>query len=437
MNFHFGTFSETSYNTLVKKSVIQLYLGSYSIRGKKMIKQGRNDPCACGSGKKFKQCCGGNVSNAVAISTQVIAQALRTAWSNFEASRLEQSDAICQQILKAVPAQIDAIYLLGLIALKDGQITRAIEYLSIAVKRNPDKPQFIASLGLAYHEQGQLEQAVKAYKKAIALEPSYVDAHYNLHAALIKASDLKESISSLKNVLKLSPNDVDAVFMLVMLLEYQSGSDAAVIDFKQLEHTSPIIQSRLDAWNYLKAHAKPLPPITGSIVNSFKIALAAAKVSGMVLEFGVRHGNSIIQLAALANQRVHGFDSFEGIPEDWHDEGRGSYSTKGVIPKVPNEVTLHQGWFDQTLPAFLMQHAGPARLINIDCDIYSSTKTVLDSLASRIVIGTVIIFDEYIGNEHWRKDEYKAFQEAVAKFNWRYEYLCFSFFTKQVAIRII
>ncbi|RND30199.1 hypothetical protein EC575_21140, partial [Vibrio cholerae] len=22
------------------------------------IKQGRNDPCACGSGKKFKKCCG-------------------------------------------------------------------------------------------------------------------------------------------------------------------------------------------------------------------------------------------------------------------------------------------------------------------------------------------------------------------------------------------
>jgi tetratricopeptide (TPR) repeat protein len=402
-----------------------------------MIKQGRNDPCACGSGKKFKQCCGlTDANNSAAISPQAITQALRAAWANFEALRLEQSSAICQQILKVVPAQIDTLYLLGLIALKDGQITRAIEYLSIAVKRDPEKPQFVASLGFAYHEQGQLDLAVKAYRKAIALEPRYVDAHYNLHAALIKTSNLEDSISSLKNVVKLSPSDVDAIFMLGMLLDYQASTSEAEIYFKQLEHASPIIQSRLDAWNYLKTHANPLPAITGSIIKSFEIALTAAKVFGMVLEFGVRHGNSIGQLSALANQRVHGFDSFEGIPEDWHDEGRGSYSTKGVIPKVPNEVTLHQGWFDQTLPEFLMQHVDPVRLINIDCDIYSSTKTVLDLLAPRIVVGTVIVFDEYIGNEHWREDEYKAFHEAVAKFKWQYEFLCFSFFTKQVVVKI-
>jgi hypothetical protein len=197
-----------------------------------------------------------------------------------------------------------------------------------------------------------------------------------------------------------------------------------------------VIQSRLDAWNYLKTHAKPLPLITGSIIDTFKVATNEAEIEGLVLEFGVRHGNSIGQLASLAKQAVHGFDSFEGIPEDWHDEGKGSYSTKGVIPKVPSNVTLHRGWFDQTLPKFLAEHTEPIRLINIDCDIYSSTKTILDLLAPRIQSGTVLIFDEYIGNQHWREDEFKAFQEAVKTYAWDYEYLTFSFFTKQVVIRI-
>jgi hypothetical protein len=74
--------------------------------------------------------------------------------------------------------------------------------------------------------------------------------------------------------------------------------------------------------------------------------------------------------------------------------------------------------------------------VNVDCDIYSSTKTVLDLLAPRMQVGTVIIFDEYIGNAHWREDEFKAFQEAVATYGWKYEYLCFSFFTKQVAVKL-
>ncbi|HEU4709088.1 MAG TPA: hypothetical protein VFS17_07225, partial [Methylophilaceae bacterium] len=68
---------------------------------------------------------------------------------------------------------------------------------------------------------------------------------------------------------------------------------------------------------------------------------------------------------------------------------------------------------------------------------YSSTKTVLDALAPRIIPGSILVFDEYIGNEHWREDEYKAFQEAVKAYGWRYEYLSFSLFTKQVAVRIL
>ena len=65
-----------------------------------------------------------------------------------------------------------------------------------------------------------------------------------------------------------------------------------------------------------------------------------------------------------------------------------------------------------------------------------TTKTILEVFAKQIIPGTVIVFDEYIGIEHWREDEFKAFQEAVLKHGWEYEYLCFSFVTKQVVVRI-
>jgi tetratricopeptide (TPR) repeat protein len=401
-----------------------------------MTQTSRNALCLCGSGKKYKQCCRG-IGKSPLLNHQALAQALRTAWINFEAGRLEHAAEICQQILKTVSKQIDAVYLLGLIALKDGQIARAIQYLTDVVKRDATKAPFIASLGFAYHEQGQIELAVQAYRQAIQLDANCIDAHYNLHAALINSLELNDAIDSLQTLIALSPNDQDALFMLAMLYDYQGNIDSAQTYFDRLSNASPVIQSRLDAWHYLKANTKKFPLITGSIINTFKIATNAAKIEGLMLEFGVRHGNSIGQLASIAKQDVHGFDSFEGIPEDWHDEGKGSYSTKGVIPKVPSNVTLHQGWFDQTLPQFLAEHTAPVRLINIDCDIYSSTKTVLDLLAPRIQSGTVMIFDEYIGNQHWREDEFKAFQEAIKTYGWHYEYLSFSFFTKQVVLKIL
>lgn len=404
-----------------------------------MSKPSRNAPCPCGSGKKYKQCCDA-AGKVAGLNPQALAVGLRTAWANFEAGRLEHAAEICQQILQLARSQIDAVYLLGLIALKDGQIERAVQYLSDVVKRDVTKAPFIASLGFAYHEQGKIDYAIQAYQKGITLDPSCIDAYYNLHAALIqidKPKDLSESIIALKKLVELAPQDQDALFMLGLLHDYQDDTALAQDCFNQLQNPAPVIKARLDAWDYFKQHAKPLPPITGSIYDTFKIATESAANEGLVLEFGVRHGNSIGQLAALTKQAVHGFDSFEGLPEAWHDEGKGSYSTKGIIPKVPANVTLHKGWFDETLPKFLAEHPEPVRLINIDCDIYSSTKTILDLLASRIKTGTVIIFDEYIGNQHWREDEFKAFQETVKANNWKYEYEAFSFFTKQVVVKIV
>ena len=133
---------------------------------------------------------------------------------------------------------------------------------------------------------------------------------------------------------------------------------------------------------------------------------------------------------------MHGFDSFVGLPETWGERPKGTFSTGGVLPTVPANVTLHAGWFDETLPKFLAEHPGYARMMNIDCDIYSSTVTILENFRDRITKGTIILFDEYIGNATWREDEFKAFSEFVNDNNIEYEYLAFNLITKQVVVEI-
>jgi hypothetical protein len=229
---------------------------------------------------------------------------------------------------------------------------------------------------------------------------------------------------------------LDYRFILGILLDYSGRSKEATVHFEMVERGASLDRARMDAWRYIKSADRKMPPMIGSSIQALRIGIEAAVNDGLVLEFGVRFGTSIRQIAALASQDVHGFDSFEGIPEAWNREPKGAYSTKGVIPSVQRNVTLHRGWFEETLPGFLDEHDAPVRFINIDCDIYSSTKTVLELLATRITPGTVIVFDEYLGNETWREDEFKAFQEAVRKHGWNYEYLCFSFMTKQVVVRL-
>src|SRR5262249_40180634 len=102
--------------------------------------------------------------------------------------------------------------------------------------------------------------------------------------------------------------------------------------------------------------------------------------------------------------------------------------------RVPANVRLHRGWFDQSLPQWLKDNPGPVAFVHFDCDLYSATRDVLNLLAGRIVPGTVLLFDEYFNFPNWEAHEYRAFQEFTAERKIVYRYLAFA--RQQVALRI-
>jgi hypothetical protein len=168
-------------------------------------------------------------------------------------------------------------------------------------------------------------------------------------------------------------------------------------------------------------------------------ALDQCSITGLVLEFGVYRGASLSVIARRAGQIVHGFDSFEGLPEDWtYSQKQGRFGLDGKLPVFAEaNVQLHKGWFDATLPVFLECHSGPARFVHIDCDLYSSACTVLDRLAERIVPGTVILFDEYLNYPGWEQHEFRAFREFVDRTGRDYRYIGFASADSAVAVKII
>lgn len=166
-------------------------------------------------------------------------------------------------------------------------------------------------------------------------------------------------------------------------------------------------------------------------------SLDAVTIEGHYLEFGVFTGGTIRFMARrLRNRTLHGFDSFEGLPEAWagFNLGRNAFDRRGRLPRVPANVKLYPGWFDQTLPQWLDANPGPVAFVHIDCDIYTSTKTIFTQLADRIVPGTIVLFDEYFNFPNWEAHEFKAFQEFITERQMTYQYLAFA--RQQVAVRI-
>lgn len=179
------------------------------------------------------------------------------------------------------------------------------------------------------------------------------------------------------------------------------------------------------------------PRVFGLSAPVLDFALDQAGVSGMVLEFGVRRGTSLDRLAAHAGQEVHGFDSFEGLPEAWGVEPAGRLTCGAQPPTLAANARLHPGWFDDTLGPFLADHPGPVRLVNIDSDIYQSARAVLFALAPRLVPGSVVVFDELVGNRTWREDEFRAFAEFRQAFGVTARVLAVAPATKQVVTQIL
>jgi len=167
--------------------------------------------------------------------------------------------------------------------------------------------------------------------------------------------------------------------------------------WKPVEGKDPEASSSLDAW--IDQELPKMPKFRMDPLDAIlEIPGLVDKDAGLFMEFGVFQGNTANQIASFlpSDKRMYGFDSFIGLPEDWHIgvQGVGDprartihkevFSLYGMLPEVRPNVELVQGWFNETLPRFLEREVMKKKgafisLLHIDCDLYSSTKIVFDA----------------------------------------------------------
>jgi hypothetical protein len=174
----------------------------------------------------------------------------------------------------------------------------------------------------------------------------------------------------------------------------------------------------------------------GTSLELLTRGMAIKQKQGLILEFGVASGQTINHLASLSEQRIFGFDGFDGLPKDWRiGFEKGAFAQSPPI--VRQNVELVVGLFEDSLPAVLPSLPKEMiSLMHVDCDLYSSTKTIFQHVGDRIVPGTVIIFDEYFNYPGWRQHEYKAFQEFINEKKLSYRYDSFVSMHQQVCVVI-
>ena len=378
---------------------------------------------------------------------------------NHQQNKTDVAQKLYNQVLKINPNHVDAHNNLGVIFKNLGENQKAIECYEKAIAINPNYSNAHNNLGVILKKLGENQKAIECYEKAIAINPNHVDAHNNLGVIFNELGKNQKAKDCYEKAIAINPNhietywnshglsvDIDEALLIlkklfkidnkhtkakitIAALEGYKGNLSLFDDVLSSESDHPITRSI--KWVF------SLPKLPNIFFNRWLFFDAIIKLtdnSRPFYEFGVWNGVSFKYLINTF-KKGFGFDTFSGLPEDWHHEPKGAYSSFEEKPKIKGGEFI-VGKFEDTLQDFFSKDRPMASLINFDADLYSSTLCALNYSKKVIDEKTILIFDEFLINNSWEEDEYKALNEFCDNLGYSYDVIAISLFTKQVAVKL-
>src|SRR5260370_3491355 len=213
------------------------------------------------------------------------------------------------------------------------------------------------------------------------------------------------------------------------------ASFARYVAERTLSESVPMLMRHdaiVDSFTYAKENMKG----AYSFLDRFDGLALSIKEAGrrfpsrkLVLEFGVYKGGMInYQARKFPELNFVGFDSFEGLQEQWSGMApEKTFDLGGKLPRVRRNVSLVKGWFAVSGTRWKTEHpgAGVPLLVHVDCDTYAATVDVLELCSDYVEHGLVLHFDDYFGFPDWRAGGFKALQEISEQRRWRLAYLSY------------
>ncbi len=341
---------------------------------------------------------------------------------------------ILEELLKSPDKHPEFISNYARLLWIEGDYEQAVMNFNAALAKNPGNNKIATRLAQAYMSLGEDQKAMEFLQSWRHQNPS-VEMTALLALCEFDTHGVESALNAALTGLQIQASHPAINYLYAVLLKLSGDSDKAQAHIAQLQQDE---MTHVQWASFLFAYGSGANVHFHGLSSSLlDFAIAQAPATGLVLEFGVYHGLSLRQIARRITGPVHGFDSFEGLPMDWKPgEPAGSYSTHGRLPPMPPQVVLHPGWFEDSLPAFVAEQTDKARVIHIDCDLYSSTRTVLNQVHPLLQTDTILVFDEFLGYPGYEQHEFRAWHEFSGAFGIAFEYTGFNLMAKKAVVRV-
>lgn len=316
-----------------------------------MTKPGRNDPCLCGSGKKFKQCCGSLqasaasgqnphacLSSSMAGRPAAVPPSLPTAAevnqlvALFNAGRHEELERQARRLLERFPGSGAAWNVLGVSLQVQGK--DALAALRKATELLPKDPGAHSNLGNALRAAGQHAEAVASYRRALAIRPDLAALHSNLGNALRDLGQLDDAVASYRRALGIQPAYAEAHNNLGNALKDLRQLDAAAACYRRAIEIAP---HYVEAHNNLGLALRDLGQI-GDAVACYRRALEIKP------DFAEAHGNLGLALQDLGQleQAVTSYRRALEIKPGWAEAHSGLGAALQELGQLEDAVACYR-----------------------------------------------------------------------------------------------
>jgi tetratricopeptide (TPR) repeat protein len=226
-------------------------------------KPGRNERCACGSGKKYKHCCGREAHTALptaspapgespaALTARLVTLAKSNRYADMEllareivlvspqsglawkalgvALQVQGKDALhpLERAVRLLPGDPDCHGNLGTALRRLGRLEDALRCFRHALSIKSDVPELWNNLGNVQKDLGQFAEAIDSYGKALELRPNFAQARNNLGNVLLSVGNLVEAAHKYEQAIALDPGYADALVNLGIVLRLQNRTREA------------------------------------------------------------------------------------------------------------------------------------------------------------------------------------------------------------------
>ncbi|MDE2593420.1 MAG: tetratricopeptide repeat protein [Burkholderiales bacterium] len=186
-----------------------------------------------------------NAAAAPALTPQAIDDLVDQSIAALERGLLDQAKSGFQTVLQHDPQQFDSLHLLGVIAMRQGDLSQAIALISQAVGIYQDVPEAYTNLGIACMESKQPEQAIAHFDQALTLEPSNAELHFAKGNALMALQRPADALTCFNQTLALQPAHIAALVNRGHTLAMLQRHDQAFADYERAIALQP---KRVTAW---------------------------------------------------------------------------------------------------------------------------------------------------------------------------------------------